>query len=325
MIKILVFGTGGVGCAYAYICSKAGTDVTVVCRSNYDAVKENGITVESQIYGTVSCRPRTVRTVAEAACHGVFDFILVCSKAFPGAAHLIQDAVSPQTAIVLAQNGISIEDEYAAIYPKNTIISGAVYFPVTQIKPGYCVHGPLDMFEIGTFPANAGAEAKAKAQQLSDIFKAGGSSAPLYDDVQKRRWVKLAVNVAWNPTTALSLCDDANFLRSSPEADSMIVKIFKEVGAVAKAAGHGDLLTDEEIEWQMKRSRHRETSGGKEPSMLVDVKNNRPIEVEAILGNTVRIARKHGVDARYLELLYVLAKARNFQIDPKGQWIPLAM
>jgi 2-dehydropantoate 2-reductase len=325
MVKVLIFGTGGVGCIYAYVCEKGGADVTAVCRSNYKVVKEHGITIASQIWGTVTFQPRVVRSVFEAAKYGVFDFIIVCSKAFPGTAALIRDAVSARTAIVLAQNGIAIEDEYASLYPNSTIISGSVYLPTTQTRPGYCVHGPLELFEIGTYPASASAEAKAKAQQLSDIFKAGGASAPVFDDIQERRWIKLAVNAAWNPATALSLCDDANFLRSSPDADSMIVKIFQEVGTIAAAAGYPGLVTAEEIERQMQRSRHRKISGGKEPSMLVDVKNDRSMEVEAILGNTVRIARKLSVEAKYLDLLYVLAKARNFQINPGDQWVPLAM
>jgi 2-dehydropantoate 2-reductase len=266
-----------------------------------------------------------VRSIAEAASTGSYDFILVCSKAFPGTAALIKEAVTPGTAIVLAQNGIAIEEDYAKLYPDNAIISGAVYLPTTQIRPGYCVHGPLELFEIGTFPANAFGEAKGKTQQLSNIFKAGGATAPIFDDIQKRRWIKLAVNAAWNPTTALALCDDGNFLRSSPEADAMVVNIFREVGRIAAAAGYPDLVTYEEIQRQMRRSRQRQVNGGKETSMLVDVKNNRPIEVEAILGNTVRVARKYDVEAKYLELLYVLAKGRNFQISPGDQWVPLAM
>jgi ketopantoate reductase len=91
-----------------------------------------------------------------------------------------KDVVSAQTAIVLAQNGIAIENEYAAIYPSNSIISAAVYLPTTQTQPGYCIHGPLERFEIGTFPVNASSEAKAKAQQLSDIFKAGGATALVF-------------------------------------------------------------------------------------------------------------------------------------------------
>lgn len=205
------------------------------------------------------------------------------------------------------------------------IISGAVYLPTTQTKPGYVVHGPLELFEIGTFPANASSEAKLKARQLSDIFTAGGAHAPVCDDIQVQKWIKVAVNAAWNSTGALSMCDDANFQRSSPEAETIIIGIFREMRLVAAAAGYPDILPDEVIEKQMERSRYRREHGGKETSMLTDVKNNRPLEVEAILGNPVRFAKAHGIEVKYLELLYVLAKARTFQISPGDRWIPLAM
>jgi hypothetical protein len=54
------------------------------------------------------------------------------------------------------------------------------------------------------------------------------------------------------------LCDDGNFLRSSVDADAMIVKIFKEVATVGRAAGYPDLITDDEIEGQMQRSRQKQ-------------------------------------------------------------------
>lgn len=200
-----------------------------------------------------------------------------------------------------------------------------MYLPTTQTRPGYVVHGPLELFEIGTYPANASPEAKSKVQLLSDIFAAGEGHAPVFDDVQPRKWIKVAVNAAWNSTGALSMCDDGNFQRSSPDAETIIIGIFKEIAVVAAAAGYPDILPDEVIEKQMQRSRTRKETGGKETSMLTDVKSNRPLEVEAILGNPVRLARKCGVEVKYLELLYVLAKARSFQIAPGDQWKPLAM
>ena len=101
-----------------------------------------------------------------------------------------------QTAICLAQNGIAIEEDYARLYPENTIISGVVYLPVTQVEPGVVEMAPLERFEIGTYPANASAAAKAQTQRLSDIWKAGGATAPVFDDVQPLRWVKVAINVS---------------------------------------------------------------------------------------------------------------------------------
>ncbi len=134
MTKALIFGAGGVGCIYGYILDCGGAEVTAVCRTNYEAAKADGITIRSKLWGNVHYRPGVVRVVVDAK--GPFDFILVCSKAFPGTSKLIEAAVSEQTAIVLAQNGIGIEEEYAELYPNNTIISGVVWLPTTQVEPG---------------------------------------------------------------------------------------------------------------------------------------------------------------------------------------------
>ena len=103
----------------------------------------------------------------------------------------------------------------------------------------------------------------------------------------------------------------------------MVRKIMQEVGRVAAAAGYPNVITEEIIEKDLERPRSRLATGGKEPSMLTDVRANRPIEVEAILGNTLRIGQKHGVDTPYLELLYTLAKGRNYELTRPESWKPI--
>ncbi|KAK5730027.1 hypothetical protein LTR17_011430 [Elasticomyces elasticus] len=306
MTRILIFGAGGVGCLYGFLLDQAGASVTAVCRTNFEVVKEKGITIRSKIFGRQHYHPTAVRNVDEAVQHGPFDFILVCSKAFPGTAEMIRNALTPkQTAIVLAQNGIGVEEDYAELYPDNAIISGVVYLPVTQVELGVIEHGPLERFEIGVYPP-------------------GGGSAPVFEDVQPLKWIKVAVNAAWNPTTALTLCDDANYLRSSPQAEEMIRKIMREVGAVATAAGYPNAITDEVIERDIQRPIDRIKTGGKEPSMLTDVREGRALEVEAIVGNTLRIGEKYGVVTPFLEMLYVLAKGRSYALAPDDRWKPIA-
>jgi len=46
-----------------------------------------------------------------------------------------------------------------------------------------------------------------------------------------------------------------------------------------------------------------------EPSILGDVWNNRQMEVEAIVGNPVRMARENDVEAVKLEAIYILIKS----------------
>lgn len=326
MAKTLIFGAGAVGSIYGYILTRASSNVTFVCRGNYTALQTSGLTIRSKIFGNQTCHPNVSSTVAEAAQkHGPFDYILVCSKAFPGTAELIRDAVTNDTAIVLTQNGIGIEEDYARLYPNNLLISGVVWLPTTQVEPGVIEHGPLERFEIGTFPADAGAAGKAKAKHLAEMWQKAGATCVLHEDVQPRRWVKLAVNASWNPCTALSLCDDANLLRSSGErSESVIREVMTEVGKIAAAAGYPDAVTGELIEKDLERPRSRLETGGKEPSMLTDVRNGRRMEVEAILGNTVRLAEKFGVDVPRLGLLYVLAKALDFSTAKTDGWKPIA-
>lgn len=321
--KVLVFGTGGVGCIYGWMVHKGGADVTAVCRTNYEAVKSSIITIRSAIFGHQHYAPTAVRTVSEATQYGPFDFIIVASKAFPETPGLIQDAVTEQTCIVLAQNGIGIEEDYAAAYPSNPLLSGVIWLPATQVSPGVVEMGPLETFEIGTYPANAGATAKDRAQQLSGLYQRAGASCPVYDDIQTKRWPKLALNFAFNPVTALTRCDDGNFLRSSPIADDVIVDTMRQCGIVARAAGYD--VTEEYIQTVMCRHRDRMNSGGKQPSMLVDIENSRAIEVEAILGNTLRIAEKHGVvdQVPYVKLLYALGKGLNFATVKSEEWKPI--
>lgn len=322
--NVYVFGTGGVGCVYGYIVHKAGAKVTAACRTNYDAVKAKGIEIRSTKWGKLHYNPIAVRSSAEAAAHGPFDYIIVSSKAFPGTPDLIREAVSENTAIVLAQNGIGIEEEYHQKYPSNTIISGIVYLPVTQKEPGLAIHTTmLESFEIGTYPAKASAKAKQQCQHLSDLWAAAGGKAPVFDDIQSQRWHKLALNATLNPITALTLCDDANFIRSSGAALDMLKDIMREVGRVATAAGYGGIITDEAIDEHMARHVDRLRTGGKEPSMLTDIRHNRPTEAEAILGNAVRIAQRLKVETPYLKLLYALTKGRNYSILQTDGWKPI--
>ena len=324
MMNVLIFGAGGVGCVYGWILHEAGATVTAVCRTNFEAVKRNGITIRSTKWGKQHYDPIAVRTATEAVAHGPFDYLVVCSKAFPGMAAFIKDAVSENTAIVLVQNGIGIQDEFAAAYPKNNIISGIVYLPVTQVEPGVAVHTTmLEQFEIGTYPANASPTAKAQCQQLSNLWTGVGAKAPVFDDIQSQRWYKLSLNATLNPICALTLCDDANFIRSSPGALDMAKDIMREVGRVASAKGY-DTVTEKTIEEHMARHVERLQTGGKEPSMLTDIRHNRPIEVEAILGNAVRIGQRLGVDTPNLRLLYTLAKGRDYAVAQTDGWKPVA-
>ncbi|GMG55972.1 unnamed protein product [Ambrosiozyma monospora] len=53
------------------------------------------------------------------------------------------------------------------------------------------------------------------------------------------------------------------------------------------------------------------------PSMLVDVRLGRMVELETIVGNPLRIAKRLKVDTPHLEMIYGLLKLVQFRIKEK--------
>jgi 2-dehydropantoate 2-reductase len=118
------------------------------------------------------------------------------------------------------------------------------------------------------------------------------------------------MNATWNPICALSLCTDGEFLLSSELAFELVWKNVLEVISLAKALGVPG-VTEDAARSKLKIAIDRSKNGtGRANSMLQDVRQNRPFEVEAILGNMVRSAKLHGVDVPRLETLYALLKGR---------------
>ena len=107
---------------------------------------------------------------------------------------------------------------------------------------------------------------------------------------------------------------------------SEIYHVMKEVALLAEASGYPDVVTEEAIREQLERPAKRLEQGGLEPSMLTDVRFNRELEVDAILGNAVKIADrlKVGDSIPRLKLLTALAKGLNYSIVPDERWKPIA-
>ena len=58
--KILIVGTGAIGGFYGALLAKAGAEVSVVCRSDYDVVKQQGFKITSCDLGSWQFEPTRI-------------------------------------------------------------------------------------------------------------------------------------------------------------------------------------------------------------------------------------------------------------------------
>lgn len=326
--KILIFGAGSIGGAYAVILSRAvsAADITLICRSNFDAVAANGITLHSTLpaWGRdLHAKPNVAKSVADAVQTNLgapFDYIIVTSKALPttpSTPELIQPAVTPGTTIVLIQNGINIEAPFAALFPENPILSAVAYLPTTQVQPGVIEHSEVERLHIGTYPAQSPAAHKDTARAFADLLTRAGASSKVHDDVQAERWSKLLVNAAWNSICALTRCRDRQLLEigtQSGEYVGFVSSVMLEIAATAQAYGY-EGVNETLVDSQLTRATSRQLPGI-QPSMMADALGGRNMEVEAIVGNTVRLAREKGVSTPMLQTIYFLVAGldRSFSL-----------
>ena len=295
--SVLVVGAGAVGGFYGAILHRAGAAVSVVSRSDYERIVSDGIRVDSTL-GDLSYRPAAVYRQADD-CPQPPDYLLLTVKVVDGLdrAALIRGAVGPGTTIVMIENGIDIEPEIAVAFPSNPLISALAFVAVTRIAPAHLEHKAYGHLVLGDYPLGAG----EGVQQFAAMLDKGGVSGKVRDNVVRERWRKCVWNVAFNPTSVLAGGADTQTMLNAPGSEAFIRSLMEEVCLVAAAEGQAlDLsLIDGILEQTRQMPAYKN-------SMAEDFLHHRPMEVEAILGNVVRLARKHDVAVPHLSSIYTL-------------------
>ena len=337
-INVLIIGGGGVGTMAAYALETGGkAEVTMVLRSNFAAVQQNGFTIDSIQHGhdiknwkpshLLNAVPNTQDTSTPA-----YDYIIAATKNIPDVKPTVVDIISPavtpsKTTILLLQNGLNIEKPILERFPNNIVLSGVSLIGATEVEHGVVRHDDTDDCKVGPFPnpsstssttAAYSSTAEASARTLIEAYNASTKVIWSYDsDVPFTRWRKLLYNSSFNSVAAMTGMDTARMRMSEFVIDELVLPIMREIKAVAKAAG-SELPDD--IEQNIVRVDPTDTAFV--PSMGQDAAKGNFMEVEVIVGEPVREGRRLGVPVPKLEAMYGLLKAKQLQVmERKGLWV----
>lgn len=305
---ILLIGSGAVGGYYGGRLAQAGARVSALCRSDYAVVKKNGILIKS-VSGDYHFKPAVVvRAVDEYRSDP--DYIIVATKVLPEVyiPDIIRTRVSPMTSIVLLQNGIDIEEPVASAFPENEIISAIAFISVSRPEFGLIDHRDYGSIRLGRYPSGS----SDKIELLAGLFRKGGVPCEIDSDIITARWRKLMWNAPFNPISVLAGGADTREMTESAPALMLARGVMDEILALAEKTGHP--LPPSTIDGIIDSARSMTPS---RTSMLQDYDLKRPMEVEAILGNPLRIARRYGVPVPHIESLYgllALADKKNRKV-----------
>ncbi len=305
-MKILLIGAGSVG---AYFCGRAalgGADVEVLVRRSHGEIIRDGYKVES-IAGDFSFRPvRVIDTAADVS--DDIDFIVMATKVLPeiDRVKLLAPAAGlpHHPPVILIQNGVGIEEEIASAFPENEIISVIAYIGASRKAVNRICHTGAGKLIMGRFGGGASLNTECAAQ----LFRSGGVECVVTENIALERWRKLLWNLPFNPVSVLGGGLDTSELCDGGCTEELCSTLMDEVIAVANAVGVPltRKMADEQIGYTRNFPPYK-------TSMLQDFTAGRPLEVDAILGNMVKMAEKYHVPVPYAKCCYLLLKSADFK------------
>jgi 2-dehydropantoate 2-reductase len=305
-----ILGTGALGGFYGARLQKAGLEVHFLLHHDYEQVRQQGLIVESPDGNFTLSQVHAYCDVEEMP---PCDVVVVALKNTQN--HLLPQLLPPvlkkDGVVLLLQNGIDGEAEIAKMVGGDRVMGGLCFLCSNKIAPGHIRH--LDYKQIALGEYRLGYEAGGISDRLLQIasdFEQAGIPIERCEDLLTARWKKLVWNIPFNGLSVV-LNATTNEIMADENARSLVEQLMQEVLAGAAACGRSipTRFMEEMLDHTVQMPPYR-------TSMKLDYDDRRPLEVEAIFGNPLRMAKATNlprVQILYQQLKFLDAKNRASQ------------
>lgn len=296
--RIGIIGSGAIGGFYGLMLQRAGFDVHFLLRSEYDVVRQHGLTLDSAMHGKVQMK---VQAYADAKEMPPCDWLLVGAKATSNLelAPLIVQVAAPDARVVLLQNGLGVEAQLRpALRDDMHLLGGLCFICVNRQAPGLIRHQALGAVHLGYHSGPVTEGSAAIVEEGAGLFRAAGIDSKVMSNLDQARWQKLVWNVPYNGLSVL-LRASTTPLMADPDSRVLIQALMAEVVQGAQACGH--VLPEGYAEQLFRMT---EQMPDYWPSMYHDFAQQRPLELQAIYAEPLAQARAAGCRLPNMEMLY---------------------
>lgn len=227
------------------------------------------------------------------------DLVIVTLKATANDQYerLITPLLKDHTAILTLQNGLGNEERLAELFGAQRVLGGLAFVCINRLAPGRIHHMDHGLIRLGEFRGGR----SERAERISEIFNRSQINCDVLEDLRYGRWEKLVWNIPFNGLGAV-LNKSTDQLINDPAGLALVRELMGEV--IAAAGGAGVRLPENLIETKIVQTR---SMGAYRSSMQIDRQMGRPLEVEAILGQPVKIAQSARIAVPQMLMLYRMA------------------
>jgi 2-dehydropantoate 2-reductase len=317
-LKIAIIGVGAIGGYVGIRLALAGEDVTFIARgANLAALRSRGIRLVNADGSEQAVERVTATDDYQAA--GPQDVVILTMKAHQveAVALDVPKLFGSDTVVVPMQNGIPYwyfhghsgalaGTQVHSVDPSGLIgkhipcerVIGCVVYPAAElVSPGVIKHVEGNRFPVGEPDGTS----SARVKRVSDCFISGGLQSPVLSDIRAEIWLKLWGNLTFNPISALSRATLADICQYPPSR-AVAAAMMSEAQTVANKLGVTFRVSID------KRIAGAERVGHHKTSMLQDVESARTLEIDALLGSVVELARLTETPTPHIDTVYALTK-----------------
>lgn len=317
-MKICVYGAGAIGGLLGARLARTGIETSLVARGPHlAAMQKHGLTlVDGDERFTVP-----VTATDDPATLGPQDYVVVTLKAHqvPGIVPLLQPLLGPDTAVVMATNGVpwwyfhgqggphaghrlqSVDPgdvQWQGIGPERVI--GCVVYPAAEVlEPGTIRLVEGDRFSLG----EPSGERTPRIQALAKALIEAGLKAPTRPRIRDEIWIKLWGNLSFNPISALTGAT-LDVICADPGTRSVARAMMLEAQATAEKLGVRFAIDVD------KRIAGAAAIGAHRTSMLQDLERGRPMEIDALVTAVQEMARLTETPSPTLDTILALVQLR---------------
>ncbi|MGI6013133.1 MAG: ketopantoate reductase family protein [Oscillospiraceae bacterium] len=248
---------------------------------------------------TINGETQRFRILDPACDRKPVDLVIVIVKhlQLPQAIEDLRPFVGEHTTIVSFMNGISSEETLGAAFGKEKLLYGLARVSVVMQNHKSSFDPATGYFEFGE--AINTAPYTPRVQAMQQLFDRAGLRYFVREDMLRALWLKFCCNVSENQTSALlgltfeawKINDHANAVREAA---------FREAMWIAQKQG----IDITEADLAQQKINLQSVPGQNKTSMLQDLEQGRPTEVEMFAGTVCRMGRELGVATPVNEFLY---------------------
>ncbi|KAF5037053.1 2-dehydropantoate 2-reductase [anaerobic digester metagenome] len=298
-MKIAIIGAGAMGCLYGgKLSTVPGNQVFLldIWKEHVNAINNDGLYMEEN--GELLCYNNLI-AATDAAVVGIVDLAIIFVKST-----LTEQAVEANKAVfgantmaITLQNGIGNIESIGSLIGAEKVMAGTTAHGATMLKPGKIRHAGVGKTMIGEL---SGVRSK-RINEIAEIFSAAGLEVEVSENVLGLVWDKLLVNVGINALTGITKLTNGELL-AHPEIEGILEEAVKEGIAVANAKGIILGFTDP-VEHTKEVCK---ATAANKSSMLQDVLNHKPTEIDMINGAVVREGKSASIATPVNQVLCAL-------------------